>query len=202
MDDLKWYVVRAVSGQEKKAKQYLETEITRQKLDAWVPQILIPAEKVFEMRNGKKRVRERSFFPGYILIEADLSHGELEHTILSIPGVIGFLGSDEGKDKSRKPVPLRAAEVNRILGRLDETESEDASLAVPFVLGERVKVMDGPFKTFSGTVREIFDERKRLNVVVSIFGRETPVELNYTQVEKDTEVEAGAKPASNSTPKK
>ena len=201
MADLKWYVVRAVSGQEKKAKQYLETEIVRQKFSEWVPQILIPAEKVFEMRNGKKRVRERSFFPGYILIEADLSHGELEHTILSIPGVIGFLGSDEGKDKNRKPVPLRLAEVNRILGKLDENEAEDASLAVPFVLGERVKVMDGPFKTFSGTVREIFDERKRLNVVVSIFGRETPVELNYTQVEKDTEIEA-AKPTAGASGKK
>ena len=210
MADLKWYVVRAVSGQEKKAKQYLETEIARHKFEEWVPQILIPAEKVFEMRNGKKRVRERSFFPGYILIEADLTHGELEHTILSIPGVIGFLDHEQstvketvatdrnGKrkttkvtEKKRVPLPLRPAEVNRILGKLDESEAEDASLAVPFVLGERVKVMDGPFKTFSGTVREIFDERKRLNVVVSIFGRETPVELNYTQVEKDTEVDAG-----------
>ena len=193
MADLKWYVVRAVSGQEKKAKQYLETEIARQKLTDSIPQILIPSEKVYEMRNGKKRVRERSFFPGYILIEADLTNGELEHTILSIPGVIGFLGSDEGKDKNRKPVPLRLAEVNRILGKLDESETEEAALAVPFVVGERVKVMDGPFKTFSGTVREIFDERKRLNVVVSIFGRETPVELNYTQVEKDNETEK-AKP--------
>ena len=132
MADLKWYVVRAVSGQEKKSKQYLETEIARQNFGEWVPQILIPAEKVFEMRNGKKRVRERSFFPGYILIEADLSHGELEHTILSTPGVIGFLGSDEGKDRNRKPVPLRLVEVNRILGKLDENDAEDASLAVPF----------------------------------------------------------------------
>ena len=194
MADLKWYVVRAVSGQEKKAKQYLETEVARQKLETVLPQILIPSEKVYEMRNGKKRVRERSFFPGYILIEADLTHGELEHTILAIPGMIGFLGSNEGKDKTRKPVPLRLAEVNRILGKLDESEAEDASLAVPFVVGERVKVMDGPFKTFAGTVREIFDEKKKVNVVVSIFGRETPVELLYTQVEKDTEVEAGAKP--------
>lgn len=194
MAELKWYVVRAVSGQEKKAKQYLETEIARQKLNDAVPQILIPSEKVFEMRNGKKRVRERSFFPGYILIEADLAHGELEHTILAIPGVIGFLGTPEGKERTTKPVPLRLAEVNRILGKLDEGENEDASLAVPFVVGERVKVMDGPFKTFSGTVREIFDERKKLNVVVSIFGRETPVELNYTQVEKDTEVTDKAKP--------
>ena len=191
MPELKWYVVRAVSGQEKKAKHYLETEIARQALEDFIPQILIPSEKVYEMRNGKKRVRERNFFPGYILIEADLeTSGEIEHTIIATPGVIGFLGSDEGKDRNRKPVPLRLSEVNRILGRMDESEDEEAALAVPFVIGERVKVMDGPFKTFTGSVREVFDDRKKVNVVVSIFGRETPVELSYQQVEKDTETDA------------
>lgn len=185
MADLKWYVVRAVSGQEKKAKAYLETEIARQSLTEYVPQVLIPAEKVYEMRNGKKRVRERNFFPGYILINADLSHGEAEHIIISTPGVIGFLGANEGAS-IKKPVPLRLSEVNRILGKVDETDETEETLETPFIVGETVKVMDGPFNGFSGTVEEVFEERKKLNVMVKIFGRNTPVELNYMQVEKES----------------
>ena len=187
MADLKWYVVRAVSGQEKKAKAYMETEIARQGLTDYVPQVLIPAEKVYEMRNGKKRVRERNFFPGYVLINADISHGEAEHIIISTPGVIGFLGANEGGNKdNKKPVPLRLSEVNRILGTVDEAEEQEETLDTPFIVGETVKVMDGPFNGFSGTVEEIFDERKKLNVMVKIFGRNTPVELNYVQVEKES----------------
>src|SRR6187455_1772147 len=117
MGELKWYVLRVVSGQEKKVKSYLETEIERSKLVDFIPQVLIPSEKVYEMRNGKKRVRERNFFPGYVLVHADLSHGEAEHIIISTPGVIGFLGANQGKNKeNKKPVPLRLSEVNRILG--------------------------------------------------------------------------------------
>ncbi len=183
MAELKWYVVRVVSGQEKKIKSYLETEIYRQKLEDFIPQVLIPSEKVYEMRNGKKRVRERNFFPGYVIISADLSHGEAHHTITSIPGVIGFLGSDEG-GASKVPVPLRQVEVNRILGKVDEVDEQDAKLDTPFIVGESVKVMDGPFSGFTGTVEEVFEERKKLNVMVKIFGRNTPVELNYIQVEK------------------
>ncbi|GAA4014921.1 transcription termination/antitermination protein NusG [Hymenobacter fastidiosus] len=186
MGELKWYVVRSVSGQEKKAKQYLETEIGRHGLSELVPQVLIPAEKVYEMRNGKKRVRERNFFPGYILIHADLSHGEVDHIITSTPGVIGFLSDKEGKTANTKPVPLRMAEVNRILGIVDEAEEETASLDTPFVVGELVKVVDGAFSGFSGNVSEIFEERKKLNVIVKIFGRSTPMELSYTQVEKES----------------
>lgn len=185
MAELKWYVVRAVSGQEKKAKSYLETEIARQELTDFVPQVLIPAEKVYEMRNGKKRVRERNFFPGYILIHADLSHGEAEHIIISTPGVIGFLGANEGS-AMKKPVPLRLSEVNRILGKVDETDETEETLESPFIVGETVKVMDGPFNGFAGTVEEVFEERKKLNVMVKIFGRNTPVELNYMQVEKES----------------
>ncbi len=185
MADLKWYVVRAVSGQEKKAKTYLENEISRQHLEDVIPEVLIPAEKVYEMRNGKKRVRERSFFPGYILINADLAHGEIEHLITSIPGVIGFLGAGEGQ-AAKKPVPLRASEVARIMGTVDEIDEQQEVLDTPFIKGETVKVMDGPFNGFTGTIEEIFEERRKLNVMVKIFGRNTPVELNYMQVEKES----------------
>ncbi|MFA0962569.1 transcription termination/antitermination protein NusG [Roseivirga sp. BDSF3-8] len=178
----KWYVVRVVSGQEKKVKSYLENEITRQNLDEYIPQVLIPSEKVYEMRNGKKRVRERNFFPGYVLVSADLSHGEAHHTVTSIPGVIGFLGN--GSNTSKTPVPLRQSEINRILGKVDEVDEMEEKLDTPYIVGETVKVMDGPFSGFTGTVEEVFEERKKLNVMVKIFGRNTPVELNYMQVEK------------------
>lgn len=184
MAELNWYVVRAISGQERKVKAYLENEISRQKLEEEIPQILIPSEKVYEMRNGKKRVRERNFFPGYILVSADLSKGEIVHTINSIPGVIGFLGSND-KGADRVPVPLRQNEVNRILGKVDEVDELEETLDRPFIVGESVKVMDGPFSGFTGAVEEIFEERKKLNVMVKIFGRNTPVELNYIQVEKE-----------------
>ena len=184
MGELKWYVVRAVSGQEKKSKTYLENEISRNKLQEVIPQVLIPSEKVYEMRGGKKRVRERSFFPGYVLIQADLSHGEIEHLITSIPGVIGFLGAADGQT-TKKPVPLRQTEVNRILGKVDEIDEQQETLETPFIKGETVRVMDGPFNGFTGVIEEIFEERKKLNVMVKIFGRNTPVELNYVQVEKD-----------------
>jgi len=165
----------------KKVKMYLENEIIRQNLHDYIPQILIPMEKVYQMRNGKKKVRERSFFPGYILISADLSHGEAKHVITSIPGVLGFLS--EGAT-SKNPVPLRQSEVNRILGKVDEVEETDTRVETQYMVGELVKVMDGPFNGFTGTVEEVFDEKKKLNVMVKIFGRNTPVELNYMQVEK------------------
>lgn len=183
MGELKWYVLRAISGQEKKVKNYLESEIVRQKLEEYIPQVLIPSEKVFEMRNGKKRVRERNFFPGYVLVSADLSHGEVYHVINNIPGIIGFLGAG-GTGASKEPVPLRQSEVNRILGKVDEAEEAEETLENPYAVGEEVKVMDGPFSGFVGNVEEVFEERKKLKVMVKIFGRNTPVELNYMQVEK------------------
>ncbi|MGK7395936.1 MAG: transcription termination/antitermination protein NusG [Candidatus Cyclobacteriaceae bacterium M3_2C_046] len=183
MGELKWYVVRVVSGQEKKIKSYLETEITRQNLQDFIPQVLIPSEKVYEMRNGKKRVRERNFFPGYVLVSADLTNGEAYHLVNSIPGVIGFLGASGGSN-AKTPVPLRQSEINRILGKVDEVDEFEEKLDTPFIVGETVKVMDGPFSGFTGNVEEVFEERKKLNVMVKIFGRNTPVELNYMQVEK------------------
>ena len=183
MGELKWYVLRVVSGQEKKVKSYLETEIERSKLVEFIPQVLIPSEKVYEMRNGKKRVRERNFFPGYVLLSADLSNGEAYHAVNSIPGVIGFLGNN-GTGASKDPVPLRQSEVNRILGKVDEIDELEEKLETPFIKGESVKVMDGPFSGFTGNVEEIFEDKKKLNVMVKIFGRNTPVELSYMQVEK------------------
>ena len=185
MGELKWYVVRAVSGQEKKVKAYLETEIARNKMEDFISEVLIPIEKVYEMRNGKKKIREKNFFPGYVLVSADFSHGETMHLIKSIPGVIGFLSNERG-GADQMPSPLRQSEVNRILGRVDETEEVDVQIDVSYIAGESVKVMDGPFSGFSGTIQEVFEDKKKLNVVVKIFGRNTPVELSYIQVEKES----------------
>jgi transcription termination/antitermination protein NusG len=175
----KWYVVRAVSGKEKKVKQYIEVEINRLGMKDYVSQVLIPTEKVYQIRNGKKVSKERSFFPGYILIEGALV-GEIPHAIKNITGVIGFLG-----DKNGDPVPLRQSEVNRILGKVDQLAEADAEFSVPFIVGETVKVIDGPFNSFSGVIEEINEEKKKLKVMVKIFGRKTPLELSYMQVEKE-----------------
>ena len=176
---LKWYVVRAVSGKENKIRDYIENEIKAVGLEDFVKQILIPTEKVYQIRNGKKVSKERNFFPGYILIEAALV-GEVPHVIKSVTGVIGFLG-----DKQHNPVPLRPAEVNRILGKVDELAESNEEMNIPFVEGETVKVIDGPFNSFSGVIEEINEEKKKLKVMVKIFGRKTPLELSFMQVEKE-----------------
>jgi transcriptional antiterminator NusG len=176
----KWYVVRAVSGKEKKVKEYLELEISRMKLNDYVNQVLIPTEKVFKIQNGKKVNKEKAFLPGYVLIEAALV-GEVSHVIKSIPNVIGFLGTEKGG----APVPMRLAEVNRILGKVDELAISEEELKIPFVVGESVKVIDGPFNNFSGVIDEINEEKKKLKVMVKIFGRKNLLELNYMQVEKE-----------------
>lgn len=175
----RWYVVRAISGKEKKVKQYIEVEISRLGLSDFVSQVLIPMEKIYQIRNGKKISKERSFFPGYILIEASLV-GEIPHAIKNITGVIGFLG-----DKNGDPLPLRPAEVNRILGKVDQLAEKDEELKIPFIVGETVKVVDGPFNSFSAVIEEINEEKKKLKVMVKIFGRKTPLELSYMQVEKE-----------------
>lgn len=179
--DKKWYVVRAISGKEKKIKELIEVEIQRNNLEIYVSQILIPTEKVIQIRNNKKISKERNFFPGYVLIEAALI-GEVPHTIKNINGVIGFLGTEKGGD----PVPLRLSEVNRILGKVDELAESEHELSVPFIVGEVVKVTDGPFNSFSGVIEEINEEKKKLKVMVKIFGRKTPLELGFLQVEKES----------------
>jgi transcription termination/antitermination protein NusG len=176
----KWYVVRAVSGKEKKVRDYIEMEMNRMGLKDNVTKVLIPTEKIYQIRNGKKVSKERSFFPGYILIEAALT-GEITHTIKNITNVIGFLGAEKGGD----PVPLRQAEVNRILGKVDELTESSEELIIPYIVGETVKVIDGPFNNFTGVIEEINEEKKKLKVMVKIFGRKTPLELNYMQVEKE-----------------
>lgn len=177
-EQLKWYVVRAISGKEKKVKQYLESEINRLGISQLVPQVLIPTEKVFQVRDGKKVSKERSYLPGYVLVEANLN-SELEHVIKNITGVIGFLGA------AGTPVPLRTAEVNRILGKVDEMAEQGEHIGVPYYVGESIKVMDGPFNGFNGVIEEVNEEKKKLKVMVKIFGRRTPLELNYMQVEKE-----------------
>lgn len=176
----KWYVVRALSGSEKKVKKYIESEIKRLNLQDKIAQVLIPTEKVYQVRNGKKISKERNYFPGYVLIEADLV-GEIPHYIREIPGVIGFLGASKGGN----PIPLRQHEVNRILGKVDELTDTEEQLNVPFMVGETVKVIDGPFNSFTGTIEEINEEKKKLKVMVKIFGRKTPLELGFMQVEKE-----------------
>ena len=176
----RWYVVRAVSGQEAKVKLYIEKEIEHLGMQDYVSQILVPTEKIYVIRNGKKVSKERNFFPGYVMVEAALV-GEVVHTIKSITGVIGFLGATKGGD----PVPLRLSEVNRILGKVDELAESDELMNVPFVVGETVKVVDGPFNGFNGLVEEINEEKRKLLVMVKIFGRKTPLELSFLQVEKE-----------------
>ncbi len=175
----KWYVVRAIGGKENKVKSYIENEIARLGLSDFVEEILVPTEKVIQIRKGKKYNIEKVYFPGYIMVKANLS-GEVPHVIKSVTGVIGFLGETKGGD----PVPLRKAEVNRMLGKVDELAIRNENIVIPFVLGETVKVIDGPFNGFEGTVENINEEKRKLEVMVKIFGRKTPLELSYTQVNK------------------
>lgn len=176
----RWYVIRAISGKEKKVKEHIDMEVGRLELGDYVAQVLIPTEKVYQIRNGKKVSKERNFFPGYVLIEASLV-GEIPHIIKNLPNVIGFLGGEKGGE----PMPLRISEVNRILGKVDELAESDEAINIPFIVGEAVKVIDGPFNSFSGVIEEINEEKKKLKVMVKIFGRKTPLELSYMQVEKE-----------------
>ena len=175
----KWYVIRAVSGQEAKIKDYIVSEIERLGFSNKLEDILVPTEKIVQIRNGKKISKERTYFPGYIMIKADLT-GELPHVIKSVTNVIGFLGETKGGD----PVPLRSAEVNRMLGKVDELSLSTEQINIPYVEGENIKVIDGPFNGFTGAIEKINEEKRKLEVMVKIFGRKTPLELSYMQVEK------------------
>ena len=176
---MKWYVLRAVSGKEGKVKEYLEALMKRDDmLAANVGQILLPTEKYAQLRNGKRVVKEKLFLPGYVLVEANLQ-GEMAHTLRFIPNVLGFLG---GMDN---PTPVKQADINRILGTAEETVIKNDDIAVPYMVDEAVKVTDGPFSGFSGVIEEVNSEKRKLKVMVKIFGRKTPLELNYNQVEKE-----------------
>jgi len=174
----KWYVLRTFSGHEKKVKQYLEREIDRLGLEDKLSEIMIPTETVFEMRGGKKRTREKTFFPGYIMINALLDN-EIQHVISGIPSVVGFLTTGD------EPTPLRPDEINRIMGKMDEAREAGEQPEMPFKTGDPIKVVDGPFNNFTGFVEEVFPDKMKVKVMVSIFGRKTPLELDYLQVEHE-----------------
>lgn len=175
----KWFALRVVSGQERKLKDYLDLEVKRSGWDTVIKQILVPTEKVYKIQNGKKVIKERNFFPGYILVETlpQGMSGEMISTLTGVTGVIHFLGKEN-------PTPLRNSEVNRILGKVDEMQEVGESVNEPFIIDETVKIIDGPFNDFKGTIEEIYEEKKKLKVIVKIFGRRTPVEVNFMQVEK------------------
>jgi len=176
----KWYVLRAIGGKEKKVKEYLESEIVRLKLQDYITQVLIPTEKIYQIRAGKKVSKERPFFPGYVIVEAAMV-GEVPHVLRNIPNVLGFLGTQSGE-----PTPIRKAEINRILGKVDELAASEEEINIPFVVGETVKVIDGPFNSFTGVIEEVNEEKRKLKVMVKIFGRKTPLELSFMQVEKES----------------
>ncbi|WP_372751724.1 transcription termination/antitermination protein NusG [Labilibaculum sp.] len=178
--DRKWYVLRTVGGKEKKVKEYIDSEISNLGLQEYVSQVLIPTERVFQVRNGKKISKERVFLPGYILVEAALV-GEIPHILRGVTNVIGFLGDTKGGD----PTPMRMSEVNRILGKVDELSNKDEEISIPYFVGEMIKVTDGPFNGFTGVIEEVNAEKKKLKVMVKIFGRKTPLELSFMQVEKE-----------------
>lgn len=178
----KWYVLRAAGGKEKKAKEYLEKEIERCGLSNLVDQILIPTEKVYKIRDGKRVCTERLFYPGYVLIQAELT-GELQYIIRNeVPHMTGFLTESKA---DKRPMPLRDDEAKRILGEQDDQAQTDGETVFDFSVGEAVKITDGPFNGFNGTVEEVVEDRSKLKVMVMIFGRKTLLELSFTQVTKE-----------------
>jgi transcriptional antiterminator NusG len=178
-EEKKWYSLRVISGKEKKIKERVELEIQRSEWGDFITQVIVPTEKVYKIRNGKKVISERNILPGYILIEAEPSKltGEVVQAIANVPNVIHFLGKNT-------PIPMMQAEANRLLGKVDESQDAGEQMLEPFIVNETVKIIDGPFTDFVGDVQEVNEEKKKLKVIVKIFGRGTEVELNFMQVEK------------------
>ncbi|MBK6947804.1 MAG: transcription termination/antitermination factor NusG [Haliscomenobacter sp.] len=178
-EEKRWYSLRVISGKERKIKERIEKEIQLNNWGDFVSQVLVPTEKVYKIRNGKKVISERNILPGYILLEALPSKlsGEVIQEIANIPNVIHFLGKNT-------PTPMKESDANRLLGKVDETQDAAESLIEPFIVGETVKIIDGPFTEFIGDIQEVNEEKKKLKVIVKIFGRGTEVELNFMQVEK------------------
>lgn len=179
MNEKKWYVIKTISGQEEKVKNYINTEIEREGYSEYVGQVVVPMEKVVQIKDGKKITKDKVHFPGYVMIEAQLI-GEIPHLIKNLPGVISFLSATKGGD----PVPMRKREVDRMLGKMDELLESNDSVTIPFIVNETIKVIDGPFNGFNGTIEKINEEKRKLEVMVLIFGRKTPLELSFMQVEK------------------
>lgn len=178
-EETKWYSLRVISGKERAIKERIEKEIKIEGWEEYVPNVVVPTEKIYKIRNGKKVIQERNIMPGYILIEALPSKikGDVVTQISNVPNVIHFLGKND-------PIPMQTHEAKRILGVVDDTQNTSEQLAEPFLVGESVKINEGAFADFVGEVLAIDDEKKRLKVVVKIFGRGTEMELSFMQVEK------------------
>lgn len=174
--DAKWYVVRTFSGHENKVKHLLESELEdNEELRNKIIEILVPTEKVFEVKDGKKRSKTKNFFPGYILVNAVLDN-QVKEFIANTQSVMGFLGT------GNRPNPLQPEEVKRIVGRINQDENTER-LETIFRTGDLVKIVDGPFNNFNATVEEVYEDKMKLKVMVSIFGRKTPVEIDFVQAE-------------------
>ena len=187
MGEMKWYVLRTAGSKEKKAKEYLEREIEKSGLHDQVAQVLVPVKKEIVTKNGKRKAVDKLLFPGYVLIQAELS-AKLENIIRNlVPGMSGFLTEKKttnGTQFERVTVPVRDEEVQRILGGQDENADNAAETLVNYSIGESVRITDGPFSGFNGVVDEILEDRSKMKVIVEIFGRKTQVELSFTQVTK------------------
>lgn len=183
-EDTKWYVLRVVSGKERKVKEYLDKEVNRSGWSETIKQVFLPMEKVYKVQNGKKVMREKNYFPGYVMIEVSdgkLNDDMVQH-ISNVSNVMHFL--TDGKGAKGNIISLRKAEVNKMLGKVDEMNDQGIVMNEPFIVGETIKIIEGPFNDFNGVIEEVNDDKKKLKVTVKIFGRSTPVELNYMQVEK------------------
>lgn len=178
-EDKKWYSLRVISGKERKIKERIDAEILRNEWNSFISSVVVPTEKVYKIRNGKKVISERNILPGYLLVEAVAGKlsGEVVQVIANVPNVIHFLGKNT-------PEPMKDAEANRLLGKVDESQAAGESLIEPFIVGETIKIVDGPFSEFIGDIQEVNEEKKKLKVIVKIFGRGTEVELGFMQVEK------------------
>jgi transcriptional antiterminator NusG len=178
-EDKKWYSLRVISGKERKIKERIDAEILRNEWNSFISSVVVPTEKVYKIRNGKKVISERNILPGYLLVEAVAGKlsGEVVQAIANVPNVIHFLGKNT-------PEPMKDAEANRLLGKVDESQAAGESLIEPFIVGETIKIVDGPFSEFIGDIQEVNEEKKKLKVIVKIFGRGTEVELGFMQVEK------------------
>ena len=188
MGEKKWYVLRTVGGKEKKVKEYLEKEIERTHLTELAPQVLVPTEKSYKVKNGKRVVVEKICYPGYVLLNADMNSA-IANIVTShiIPGLAGFLTEKSAQDNTNKiPVPIRDEEARRILGEQDENAAKDGETEMDFQVGDAVNIIDGPFNGFSGQVEGIDEDRSKLKVIVMIFGRKTMIELDFTQVTQVT----------------
>ncbi len=181
VDNRRWYSLRVISGKERKIKERIELEIERSGWKNFVTNVLVPTEKVYKIRSGKKVISERNILPGYILVQADhtMFSGEMISAIANVPNVIHFLGRNN-------PIPMQQSEANRMLGKVDESSDAGEALIEPYIVGETIKIIDGPFSEFVGDIQEVNEEKKKMKVIVKIFGRGTEVELNFIQVEKQT----------------